>query len=168
MSSSDFMGTMLAYRAWANRELFAVLEALPEDVDATLRHTMVRVLNHVYVVDRIFQAHLQGVPHGYTALNTAATPELGRLSLDVGEIDEWYARYASAIDAPALAETLEFRFIDGAPGRMTRAEILFHVVNHGSYHRGAVGAMLTQVRGNPPKDVITNFLLAHARKAASL
>ena len=31
---------------------------------------------------------------------------------------------------------------DGRDGGMTRQEILFHIVNHGTYHRGAIGHAL--------------------------
>jgi hypothetical protein len=34
---------------------------------------MVRTLNHSYVVDRIWQAHLEGREHGFTALKPKAT-----------------------------------------------------------------------------------------------
>ena len=41
---------------------------------------------------------------------------------------------------------------------MLRSEIIFHVVNHGTYHRGNVGVLLQQNSISPDKDVITDFL----------
>ncbi len=35
-----------------------------------------------------------------------------------------------------------FRFTDGAPGRMSREEMLMHVVTHGVGHRGQVSALM--------------------------
>jgi uncharacterized damage-inducible protein DinB len=58
----------------------------------------------------------------------------------------------AAASAAELAETLDFRFVDGSAARMTRGEMLFHVVNHGSYHRGAVGNVLAQLGVAPPKE----------------
>ena len=58
------------YTAWANDRLFAALDQLPPGEVTAPRATsfgnMLRTLNHAYVVDLIWQAHLQGRPHGFT------------------------------------------------------------------------------------------------------
>jgi uncharacterized damage-inducible protein DinB len=36
--------------------------------------------------------------------------------------------------------------------------MLLHVAMHGSYHRGAVGRILSQHGVAPPRDVLTGFL----------
>lgn len=149
---------LTAYKAWANRELFDVLHTLPADTNAESRHLMIRLLNHVYVVDCIFRAHLCGQPHGYQALNTQETPTLGALWSAVQETDQWYIDYAAGLHAAQLDERLDFRFVDGKAGNLSRAEMLLHVVNHGSYHRGGVGELLKQCNVTPPKDVLTRFL----------
>lgn len=90
--------TLTAYKRWANQELFDCLLELPPEVDHGKRHMMIRLLNHVYVVDRIFQAHLLGQPHTYTALNTPQTPGLEDLWQDVQAVDDWYVAYAEQLD----------------------------------------------------------------------
>ena len=60
---------MLArYNAWANKTLFDAVAVLPpgEAIKerASLFANMVHTLNHLYVVDLIWQAHLQGRDHG--------------------------------------------------------------------------------------------------------
>ncbi len=57
-----------------------------------------------------------------------------------------------------LEEPLEFRFTDGTPGRMTRAEMPAHVVAHAGYHRGEVGQILTVLTSSSPRDTFTGFL----------
>ena len=37
---------------------------------------------------------------------------------------------------------VSFRFADGQSGSMAVKEILFHIVNHGSYHRGSIARAL--------------------------
>jgi len=56
---------MLArYNAWANQRIFDAVAALPpgeaEKPRKSLFKNMVHMLNHNYVIDRIFQAHLEG------------------------------------------------------------------------------------------------------------
>jgi len=93
---------MLArYNAWANRLIFDAVAALPPG-EATrerksLFKNMVHTLNHNYVIDRIWQAHLEGREHGYAARTVpreyggfgAAPDPLARVILD-----EEFARVA--------------------------------------------------------------------------
>ena len=147
--------SLFAQKSWANNELFNALAAVNDAEHAEAVHTAIRTLNHIYVVDRIFQAHLLGEPHGYTATNTEATPELDDLQFSVAETDAWYESYVSRSSAQALGESLTFRFTDGDAGTMTREEMLLHVVTHGSYHRGNVGQVLKSISVAPPRDLYT-------------
>jgi len=156
--NATLLHSLFRHKAWANEELFTELEKLDPAAHEAERHTAIRLLNHIYVVDRIFAGHLQGTPHGYAATNTPETPTLAALRDAVLASDRWYLDYVSAISAPQLAEELSFTFTDGAAGRMSREEMLGHVVTHGSYHRGAVGRIMSQVSVPPPRDTVTVYL----------
>jgi len=159
--SQKILATLFAQKSWANRELFDVVAASTTAEHAATLHTAIRTLNHIYVVDRIFRAHLAGEKHPYTATNTPETPELGELHFAVTETDLWFENYASNIGEPELAQSLAFQFTDGDSGRMTREEMLFHVLTHGAYHRGNVGQMLKGISVAPPRDLLTKFLHIH-------
>jgi uncharacterized damage-inducible protein DinB len=146
--------SLFEYKAWANRELFAEVDKL----EGELRHTATRILNHIYVVDRIFASHLQGIAHGYAATNTPDTPELDELRFAVAESDAWYTNYAKQLSDSNSNERVNFTFTDGDKGSMMRDEILLHVTAHGAYHRGAVGRILSQAGLTPPRDLFTKFL----------
>jgi len=151
------LSSLFGHKAWANAELFALLEAVPLE-HAERLHFCARVLNHIYVVDRIFRAHLSGEPRPYDATGTTETPLLAQLRQDVAATDAWYMRYCSSITSTELAEPLTFTFTDGDSGRMSREEMLLHVITHGSYHRGNVGQVLRQLSIAPPPDLYTKFL----------
>ena len=53
---------------------------------------------------------------------------------------------------------LRFTFVGGGEGAMTRGEILQHLVNHTSYHRGFVGQMFYQVPARPPTTDLPVYL----------
>lgn len=150
------------YKAWANRITYGVVTTLPEGEALRPRPTrfgnMVHTLNHIYVVDDIFRAHLEGRRHGYSARNTEHTPALPELWEAVQTMDRWYIAYADALSEDTLGETVHFEFVGGGDGAMTREEILLHVVNHGSYHRGFVGDMLYQVPTSSPANDLPVFL----------
>lgn len=162
--SQRILASLFAQKSWANRELFDVLASITSAEHVASLHTAIRTLNHIYVVDRIFRAHLAGETHPYTATNTPETPELGELHFTVAETDLWFENYVSKIKDQTLAESLAFQFTDGDAGRMTREEMLFHVLTHGAYHRGNVGQILKGISVAPPRDLLTKFL--HVREPA--
>lgn len=57
-----------------------------------------------------------------------------------------------------LAEEIDFVFTDGAPGRMTREEMLMHVITHGVGHRGQVSAVMLLNSVTPAPDGFTTYL----------
>jgi uncharacterized damage-inducible protein DinB len=146
---------MLArYNAWANRLIFDAVAALPVGEAlkprTTLFKNMVHTLNHNYVIDLIWQAHLEGREHGFSARNTAAPPPLEDLWRMQQEVDRWYVDWSERQSAVTLAEEVGFTLIGGNRGAMTRGEILLHIVNHTTYHRGFVADLFYQVPAQPP------------------
>ena len=162
--SKTILTALFAQKSWANGELFEVLSTASPSTHAGPVQTALRLLNHLFVVDRIFRAHLLGEKHGYAATNTTATPELGALKFAVAETDLWFEDYVAGISNASLAESVVFQFTDGDTGRMTREEMLTHVITHGAYHRGNVGQVLKGIEITPPRDLFTKFL--HLREPA--
>lgn len=158
MSTPTLLQSLFKYKAWANDELFTELAKVDPIANQAERHTAIRIINHTYVVDRIFAGHLSGAPHGYSATNTPETPELDELRGKVAESDRWYVDYVAKLSPESLAEKLSFAFTDGQNGAMSREEILAHVITHGGYHRGAAGRIMAQVSVAPPRDTLTVFL----------
>ncbi|MCJ0765774.1 DinB family protein [Variovorax terrae] len=158
------------YTAWANHRLFHALTELATDALPASRPDglgrMLRTLNHAHVVDLIWQAHLQERPHGFSDRNTETTPSLAELQAAQARLDHWYVAYADDMDAAMHDEVVNFRFVDGGAGAMTRGDILLHVVNHKTYHRGYVAEMIYQVPARPPTMDLPVFLRdAFAQKA---
>src|SRR4051812_21041757 len=150
------------YKAWADRLIFAAVAALPEGEATKPRQSvfksLLHTLNHVCVIDRIFQAHLEGRKHGYTARNTESHPPLTELWQLQQQMDAWYVSYSDGLTDAALGEKISFEFVGGGQGLMTRGEILLHLVNHTTYHRGFVADFFYQVPARPPTTDLTVFL----------
>jgi uncharacterized damage-inducible protein DinB len=154
---------MLArYNAWANRLIYDAVAALPagEAVKerSTLFKNMVHTLNHNHVIALIWRAHLEGREHGFSARNTKDHPPLAELRAAQEVVDRWYLDWAASLTEPALGEEVRFTLIGGNRGVMTRGEILLHVVNHTTYHRGFVADMFYQVPAKPPTTDLPVFL----------
>ncbi|PYR77272.1 MAG: hypothetical protein DMF86_09685 [Acidobacteria bacterium] len=52
-----------------------------------------------------------------------------------------------------VARTFEYTLLNGQAGASPFWQMLQHVVNHGSYHRGQITTMLRQLGAAPPKSV---------------
>lgn len=154
MSAAALLHSLYRQKAWINAHFFAGLDAL----DEATRHTALRTLNHIHVVDRIFQGHLRGEPHGQASTNTPDTPTVEQLRASVAEVDEWYVAYTATLAPEQLAERIAFTFTDGDAGQMSREEMLAHVITHGAYHRGEVGRLMKSASAKPPRDLYTRFL----------
>lgn len=153
---------LTGYKAWANEITFSAVKALPKGEATKQRQTryknMIYTLNHVYVIDCIFKAHLENKPHSYTARNTETYPPLEELWQAVKIIDKWYVDCANSIAEQELLEIVNFQFVDGGERAMSRSEMILHVVNHGTYHRGLVSDMMYQVPAVPPANDLTVYL----------
>jgi len=161
LRSTD-LANLLRYKAWANRTLFTTVGRLPAGEATKPRATrfgnIVHTLNHVFVVEDIFRAHLEGRSHGYTSRNTAAPPPLEDLRAKVEAMDRWWIDYLSSLKTEQLDEVVHFEFVDGDHGSMTRREILLHLVIHATYHRGFVGEMLFQAAVDPQATDFTVYV----------
>jgi uncharacterized damage-inducible protein DinB len=159
---SDTLKRLFRYKAWANDELLTALAGLGDDSPVT--DLAIRALSHSHIVDRIFAAHLRRQAHDYASANPAVQPALAALSRDIRASDREYVDYVDALDRAQLDERIDFAFTDGAPGRMSREEMLMHVVTHGVGHRGQVSAVMLLESLQPAADGFTTWL--HRAEAA--
>ena len=155
---SGLFQTLYGYHAWANRDLFDKLAGLDAENHRDALDTALRLLNHAYVVTRIFAAHLTGTAHGYAADNTEQMPSLAELRTATASSDQWYQDYVSRITQAQLVEPVRFTFTDGDQGCMSREEMLMHVALHSGTHRAEVDRILWQLEVTPPWDTFAVYL----------
>ena len=149
---------LIDMKRWADHGLCDAVTSSIDQLTADDASIMLRILDHIHVVDRIFQHHLQGVPHAFQAARSDVMPDFAALTDSIKETDDWYASYVGRLSADDFEQAVDFVFTSGKPARMRRSEIILHVCLHGTYHRGNAGAVL-QLKGlTPSRDAITDFL----------
>jgi uncharacterized damage-inducible protein DinB len=153
-----FLVEPFEHKAWCNGGLIEALRAAPSDVDRVQMAVILFTIDHTSIVDRIFKAHLSGEAPGYEAVVAGRLPDLESLADALGETDARYLDYVRGV-APAELETMvDFTFVDdGDPGRMTKGQMLAHVITHGASHRGAIGKMLEALKVVGASDMVTSF-----------
>ncbi len=158
MSPAKDLRTITRYKAWADNRLYESLASVSKAALVTERKTplgsIMSTLNHVYAMDLVWQAHLEGKSHGFSTRRPEIFGEFSSLRVAQEEIDRWYVAYAAELESEAINAVIDFEFIGGGQGSMTRSEILLHVVNHTTYHRGHITVAMLQIPAPlpPPTD----------------
>jgi uncharacterized damage-inducible protein DinB len=151
---------LVRFKRWADSALYEVVGAHFDRLPGEDAAIMLRILDHIHVVDKIFQHHLQGLPHDFKASRSETLPEFSALAQSVRETNGWYASYPATLSSEDFQQPLDFTFVNGTPARMRRGEILLHVCLHGTYHRGNAGLLLHKNGIAPNDDRVTDFLEA--------
>lgn len=140
------------YQAWANDSLFAHLEQLPEEVFhaevTSVFPSVAQTLGHVYLFEKLYLYVLSGVPNeeifplmpGWT--EEARGKTVGEMRRMFAAVAEEYRELIRRTPDPDKQMTIEHPRYGRLDTRFS--DILQHVVNHGTYHRGNVTAMLRQ------------------------
>ena len=138
---------MASYNAWANARLFRMAGALADElyrkeVGAYFK-SLHGTLNHLLVADRIWMRRLTGLGDHADKLNAILFDDLSSLHAARVEEDSRLLRFVQGLAEPAFEEVLDYRMLNGAPQRQRRREILAHLFNHQTHHRGQAHAILT-------------------------
>ena len=163
------LATHLKYSAWASARLIeAASELTPEELSRPMNvshGSLLGTLAHVYLGDRIW-------------LSRMVDPEPRKKLRDEGEeitlqtlVRDWPALYDRWVDFAAGADPermVAYHDTKGNPYETPVWQIVRHVVNHGTLHRGQVMAMLRQLGKVPPAtDLIFYYRIAEQKAAAS-
>jgi uncharacterized damage-inducible protein DinB len=150
--------SLFEHKAWCNRRLAEALRAAPDDVDRRAWTVILFTFEHTCRVDEVFKARLEGHLPALASTVATAQPDLVATAARMVETDAWYLDYVRRATPAELHEVVEFAFIDdGAPGRMTKGDMLAHVITHGASHRGAIGKMLEGLKIPGAPDMVTTF-----------
>jgi uncharacterized damage-inducible protein DinB len=158
----DDLRTLLDYHYWARDRLLEALETVPSD-------QFMRDLGSSFKSIRDTAAHLYGAEwawyqrwHGEfpTELPAAANfPNVATIRRAWTEHEKKMRAFLEGLGEAGITRVFEYKSTDGRPGAMQFWQMLQHIVNHGSYHRGQVTTMLRQLGLQPakPMDLIAFY-----------
>jgi len=139
--------TMANYNAWANGRLYRMAGTLPDEqyrkeVGAYFK-SLHGNLNHLLASDRIWMHRLTGSGDYPNRLNAILFEDLSALRHARVAEDRRIIDFVDSLDEPAFEEVSDYRTLNGTPQRQVRREILAHLFNHQTHHRGQAHAILT-------------------------
>ena len=148
----------LQYKHWSDQRIFSAVQQVDRGQHEPQLQFALQQLNHMTIVEELFKARLLGAPAPHESTNTAAIPQLQQLEQRNAVSNRWFQGYAAELNADERDTAVVFQFADGQAGCLTRREILFHIINHGTYHRGAIGHALDLAGGLRPADTYTAYI----------
>ena len=163
--------SMLArYNAWANARLYAHASSLSDeayrrDVGAYFK-SLHATLTHILVADRIWLHRLTGTGERPKALNAILFEDLASLRAARVAEDRRIADFVDGLAPDDIQRELTFQSLKGAPHSQPIGEILAHVFNHQTHHRGQAHAILTQV-GVAEPDSLDLFMMLQLEKRSA-
>lgn len=154
---------MFQYHTWANQTILNRIKELPssvfsQEVNSSFP-TVAHALNHIYAVDKMWYLVLTGtgMPDALQAcrpLNERILSNADEYTLLFSQLAEQFREWLGN-----QADLEQSILLDNpyAGSRQTRlAEIMLHLVNHGTYHRGNISTMLRQLGHS---SVMTDYVL---------
>lgn len=162
---------MYDYNAWANRLSLDSCARLSEeqftrDLGSSFR-SLRDTLVHILAAELIWLERWKGgMP---TQLEPADRyPTLESVRQRIMEVDKDLMSFAAGLDGEKLAGVLHYRTTGGKEQAQPYWQMMQHLANHGTYHRGQVTTLLRQLGAKPAAtDLIAYFREGDAEPVAT-
>ncbi|MHA1600429.1 MAG: DinB family protein [Alphaproteobacteria bacterium] len=147
-------GTFAGYNAWANHRLYEAVAQVPdahyhEDRGAFFG-SLHGTLNHILVGDRAWLHRITGNGTPPASLDQILYGDFASLRQARIAEDERIIRVVGGLDAARLAGTITYRNMRGDHMEQQLAEVLAHVFNHQTHHRGQAHTLVSQLGYEAP------------------
>lgn len=153
----------LEFMKWADEMVLAALLKVPADKAALNMGnsfgSMLDTLNHVYLAEQLWLKRVDGENVRLADLPAPSTP--GALSQQWPELHQSWLSWVDAQGADDLSSPFTFRSSAGGDITMPSWQIVFHVVNHGTYHRGQFTTLLRQSGLTPSGTDLFTYYRTH-------
>ena len=158
--TSEEVRTLYEYDAWANARTLNACAALTQEQFTrnlgnsfgSVRDTLVHIVGAQMIwLDRLHGGSPAGLP------KPDVYPDMAAVRAQWTETETKLSSYIGGLSAADLDRILEFRNAKGVVFRDKIGNILQHLANHGTYHRGQVTTLLRQLGAAPVSTDMIGF-----------
>jgi uncharacterized damage-inducible protein DinB len=151
-ASADTLRLHLDYSAWAsNRMLEAAGKLTEEELNRDFKTSdkcVVSTLAHAFAADRIWLQRIHGnVQNTFIDDNDR---RLGTLKTEWPALQQRWKDWAGPLSDQDVVKKISYKDLKGNPYESPLWQILLHVVNHATHHRGQVSGFLRAMGHTPP------------------
>ena len=164
--------TLLDYHCWARDRVLDAADALtPDQFTKDLANSFPSIrdtLVHIYSADWIWCSRWEGESPA-AMLDPVTFPDVATLKNAWSAHEVRMRSLLNRLGEDGVGRRLEYRTLSGQSQASVFWQMLQHVVNHATYHRGQVTTMMRQLGAKPPKsmDLIAFYRERDASAAAA-
>jgi uncharacterized damage-inducible protein DinB len=142
------------YNQWANARLYEAALRMPDERYRTEVGVFFRslhgTLNHLLVADRIWLRRLTGSGDQPRSLDAILFEDRERLAAARSVEDKRIIAMVEGYDDTTVERPLSYQTLSGDPQEQVVADILRHLFNHQTHHRGQAHACISVLGEAPP------------------
>ena len=158
--SSSLLAAQVNYTQWASFKLLMYALTLPdEDVSKHIGNShgsILKTFQHTYYADRVWLGRLEGKSGDFE--DAPPGPSLNDLDRDWWPLLTRFEEAAHSTDPLSL---LGYKNLKGETHQRPIWQVILHIVNHGTYHRGQIASMMRQQGHQPPSTDLIYYYLEH-------
>jgi uncharacterized damage-inducible protein DinB len=145
---------LIAFHYWARNRMLAAVDPLsPEQFKRELGGSFGSVRNtlvHTLSAECIWLSRWKGENPG-RMLSPESFPDLPTVRNAWLDQEESLRSFFAPLDDAAIQQVIRYKTLAGVDSASPLWQMLQHVVNHASYHRGQVTTLLRQLGATPPQ-----------------
>jgi uncharacterized damage-inducible protein DinB len=156
-----YFSHLATYNQWMNRKLYGAAAGLTEEAlyrnQGAFFGSIFGTLNHIAIGDILWFKRVALYLPGLSSLqcveqlpppafpNTPLRATLGELDELRAMLDEAIVAFCAEVDPARLGEAFEWTSTKGVKSRKALGEVLLHVFNHQTHHRGQASTLFSQL-----------------------
>jgi uncharacterized damage-inducible protein DinB len=148
--------TLLDYHYWARDRLLQAVDPLtPEEFTRNLGSSFKSIRDtvaHIYAAEWAWYQRWQGQPPA-ALLPADLFPDVAAVRSQWLELEGKVRGFVDGLGETGVRRVIDYTLLSGQAGTSPMWQMLQHVVNHASYHRGQVTTMLRQIGAAPGKSM---------------
>jgi uncharacterized damage-inducible protein DinB len=148
MTNKDALGRLIEYTEWANRRVVrvaATLSVADFKRDLGSSHGGVRgTLAHMLGAEWVWLERWKGISPD-KLIDEGEFPDIIALRTRWKAIEQHRRSWFQNLDEAAVSTVIKYRSLKGKPFKAPLWQLLQHVANHSTYHRGQVVTLLRQL-----------------------
>jgi uncharacterized damage-inducible protein DinB len=152
---------LFAYGAWANGRVLAAAEGLTDvELGAAAPSSfpsLLATLGHIVVAEWIWLRRFRGESPA-AAPAWASGSSLAELKARLAALEAERAEYLGRLSDADLRQVVSYRNLSGQAHANPLEDLVRHVVNHSTYHRGQAATQLRQLGRTPPNTDLIAYL----------
>jgi uncharacterized damage-inducible protein DinB len=162
MTIQQHLSQYAAYNLWANQLMINWLlskdSVLLETEVKSSFPTINKTLSHIWVAEHVWMCRVEGIKWENLASRHDGQ-NTQQISEDIVLSSTYYIDKIHKMNESDFDKTIDYKLLSGDTGQSSIFDIIHHVVNHSTYHRGQ---LVTMGRGlgisDPPKTDYMAFI----------